>query len=368
MPSQIAHYLFAVDLARRLGGETSTTLTGALDPFLALGAQGPDIFLHNRKRRPAGLNYGIILHRKNAGLFCASLAHANRRESILSPVGAYTLGCISHVVLDRILHPYINVHAGWVEPKQPHTYGYRVNHPFLERIIDVTLLESRRHMTPEELDFASHIALDERYATPLLAAIRDGIRTATRRGGSDTDMLRRLSNAYKDALDYYRYTNKVDVSRAREALAESEEQLPFWLGIYHPPTLPDDIDFTNTGRKPWRHPCTGETYSSESVDDLYDRALAHAHMLFRATVETWEGARDAFEPSPPSSGSAVETAPGYRTDPRPPEGVSLEKLVGNGDLSDERNEGEPCTRRYFDVLPFERALSHLRAYILEAEL
>lgn len=368
MPSQISHYIFATDLARTLDSGTASALTGTLDPFLALGAQGPDIFLHNRKRRPAGLNYGIILHRKNAGLFCASLIRANNRESIASPEGAYTLGCISHVVLDRLLHPYINYHAGWVEPKQKHTYGYRINHPFLERIIDVKLLESRRRMTPDELDFASRIALDEDYATPLLAAIRTGIRTATRRGGSDTDMLHRLSNAYKDALDYYRYTNKVDVSKAREALAESEETLPFWLGIYHPPTLPADIDFTNTARTQWCHPCTGEAYSSESVDDLYERALAHARMLFRAAVEAWEGTREPFNSPTPDGSPAIETAPGHRTDPTPPEGVPLEKLIGNGDLSDERNEGEPCTRRYFEVLPFERALSHIRDYLLEGDV
>ncbi len=365
MPSHIAHYVFARELAERAFGEQAGALTNDFGSFLALGAQGPDIFLHNRHRRPAGLNYGIILHRKNAGLFCAALVRYRPRESVFSAEGAYTLGCISHVVLDRLLHPYINYRAGWVEPKQPETYEYRVNHPFLERIIDVALLRSRLEMTVTELDFASVISCDTPDAVRVLHLVRRALRAATRRGSRDLLLARRIRNAYHDAMSYYRHTNSVDLELARRELQNADEPLPFWLGIYHPPTLPDDIDFMNTRRLGWRHPCSGEPYSRESVFDLYERALPLGQMLFAAAAEAWEGARPTVSLSSPESAPVFQSAPGRTNDPIPPPAVSLERLIGNGDLSDERIEGEPCERRYFDVLPFEQALQHIRDYVLE---
>ena len=365
MPSHIAHYVFARELAERAFGERARALISEFGSFLALGAQGPDIFLHNRHRRPAGLNYGIILHRKNAGRFCGALVRYRPRESIISAEGAYTLGCISHVVLDRLLHPYINYRAGWVEPKQPQTYEYRVNHPFLERIIDVALLRSQLDMTVAELDFASVISCDTPDALRILHLVRRALRAATRRGSRDLLLARRLRNAYLDAMSYYQHTNSIDFELARRELAKAEEPLPFWLGIYHPPTLPEDIDFMNTRRVMWRHPCSGEPYSSESVFDLYDRALPHGRMLFTAAAEAWAGARPCLAHSPAGAQPPPETAPERMSSPEPPPEISLERLIGNGDLSDERIEGEPCERRYFDVLPFEQALQHIRDYVFE---
>ena len=366
MPSHIAHYVFARELTERAFGNGGSALLEEFDSFLALGAQGPDIFLHNRHRRPAGLNYGIILHRKNAGLFCAAIVRHHRQESIFSPEGAYLLGCISHVVLDRILHPYINYRAGWVEPKQPETYEYRVNHPFLERIIDVALLRSQLDMTVDDLDFASVISCETSAALRILHLVRRALRAATRRGSRDLLLSRRLRNAYLDAMSYYRHTNTIDFETARRELTIADEQLPFWLGIYHPPSLPEDIDFMNAEHLTWRHPCSGETYSSESVYDLYERALPHGQMLFTAAIEAWAGTRPTFARPSGETIPIAQTAPGRTTLTDPPQGVSLERLVGNGDLSDERLEGEPCERRYSDVLPFEQALRHIRDYVFEA--
>lgn len=400
MPSHFAHYIFARDLLNTLPETVAKSLNESCDSFLALGAQGPDIFLHNRHRRPAGLNYGIILHRKNSGLYCASLIRQFAHKPIDSPSGAFTLGSISHVVLDRLFHPYINFRAGWVEPKQPQTYSYRVNHPFLERIIDVKLLESRWGMTPNEFDFAHRVNCDTRTALPVLHAVRRALRAATRRGRNDMLLGRRIKNAYLDAMDYYRHTNSIDYARATREIRASEEELPFWLGIYHPPVLPPDIDFMNDARAWWRHPCSGNRYSNESVYDLYDRALSHGRMLYTAAYEAWYGSRpkravdesnetrelatgsrdgygfgsgyDAHGSDGPSGSDDARpgvniptTAPGTTTDPLPPHGLSVERLVGNGDLSDERIEGEPCERKHFEVLDFERTLRHIRSYVLE---
>ncbi|MFP4643733.1 MAG: zinc dependent phospholipase C family protein [Spirochaetales bacterium] len=343
MPSHISHYLFASDLVSRCLTEAdAATITTAFDAFLTLGAQGPDLFLHNRRRKPSGLTYGMILHRKSAGRFCASLVHSNRLKPLISPEGAYTIGWISHVVLDRILHPYINYRAGWVIPNHPETYRYRVNHVFLERTIDVMLLRARRNMDPEAFNFASKVEVDQQQARGLFASVREALVAATKRAENDSDLGRRIRNAYLDALDYYRAIDRLDRSRARVELERSEEELPFWLGIYHPIRLPEDIDFGNRAREPWRHPCSGEIYSNESIDDMYERGLDLAEGLIGRMQESWRGARECF--------AGTE--------------ASLERLVGDGDLSDERLEGDPCRRTTFSVLDFPRALREIRREIL----
>ncbi len=394
MPSHISHYLFASDLVQRtLPAADAAAVSADFDSFLCLGAQGPDLFLHNRRRRPSGITYGMVLHRKSAGRFCASLVETNRHKPLISPEGAYTIGWLSHVVLDRILHPYINYRAGWVIPKHPETYHYRVNHVFLERTIDVLLLREKRNMQPEEFDFASKVEVDPGEARGVFGSVREALVSSTRRGENDSDLSRRIRNAYLDAVDYYHAINTVDRRRARMELEFSDEELPFWLGIYHPICLPRDIDFGNRNRSPWRHPCSGEFYSTESVDDMYARGLGIAEQLVRRVREAWEGSRRCFDEPPLGRGSRTEAENSSETDTSTeaenisisgtgetasqgngatmaagqdsddPE-VPLERLIGNGDLSDERLEGEPCRRTTFSVLDFPRALREIRSEIM----
>ena len=84
MPAQILHSLFGEDVITgihsRLAGRYGIIADKALEkilyaykPAFVLGCQGPDIFYHSRQRRPVGLEYGSLLHRRGAGIFTAGL-------------------------------------------------------------------------------------------------------------------------------------------------------------------------------------------------------------------------------------------------------------------------------------------------------
>jgi hypothetical protein len=84
MPSQILHILFGEDLIaalhQRIAPRFGIVADKALEKIqiahktaFALGCQGPDIFYHNRQRRPVGLEYGSLLHRRGAGFLTAEL-------------------------------------------------------------------------------------------------------------------------------------------------------------------------------------------------------------------------------------------------------------------------------------------------------
>ena len=73
MPSQLAHMLLAEEACGLAFGSPSAFRDAPAHPFLVLGAQGPDIFYHNRRRKPSGLHFGALIHRKGYGRLTAAM-------------------------------------------------------------------------------------------------------------------------------------------------------------------------------------------------------------------------------------------------------------------------------------------------------
>lgn len=367
MPSHISHLLFAEDvLSETLPGLIETGNTD-LRSALVLGAQGPDLFLHNRHLRPSGLHYGIVLHRKGSGTFCASLldfALSNataERQRQTSCLKAYTAGYLTHIVLDRTLHPYINVHAGWREPGQPATYAYHMNHVFLERIIDTYLAIHLRGTHPRSIPMQSEVNLASNTAKFLLKAVAQAVVSSTRRGSQDPRLQRKIMNAYRDSAAYYEAIHNPDLLDARRRVQRSKTGTPAWLRFFHPLSLPPDLDLVNENRRPWRDPCSGLVMSSESVLDLYRRARGAATGLLNGFKAAWDGDIPVFSKQYRSTANA-----GDPLDESDRAGEGLEGLIGNGDLSDSRREGEPCRRVYMDVFDFPLVLRHAAQALIDA--
>src|SRR6056297_2211655 len=82
MPAHITHTIFAERAIK-----TAISRAGnAKQPFeieylfknyfnyLTLGAQGPDMFLHNQRTEPSAFEYGKLLHRRGYGRFIRHMA------------------------------------------------------------------------------------------------------------------------------------------------------------------------------------------------------------------------------------------------------------------------------------------------------
>ncbi|TVQ25446.1 MAG: hypothetical protein EA383_08425 [Spirochaetaceae bacterium] len=368
MPSHISHLLFAEDACDKTIPALTRHQNSDVRASFILGAQGPDLFLHNRRRRPSGLHYGIVLHRKGSGTFCASLLDyigtdpASGNESAEQTlIVAYLAGYLTHIVLDRVFHPYINVHAGWPVPGKPETYGYHMNHVFLERIIDTYLALRLRDTHPRDIPLQTEIQLTPAAMKSLLRALSHAVARSTRKGRRDPRLARKLVNAYSDSSAYYAAVNRPDIHEARARIEQSPGAIPGWLRLFHPLHLPPDVDLANEANHPWRNPCTGEIMSSRSVPDLYAHALAEAQVVLHALQSARFGGLPVYSDSYRSTDH-----PG---DPLPESGEhddSFEALVGNGDLSDERREGEPCRKTHMDVMDFSSILHHASRSIIDA--
>ena len=280
MPSHLAHWI----LARRVAEELLTPrharrLLARFGSFLALGAQGPDIFLHNHRRKPRGFHFGAVLHRKGNDAFIAQAAlhlhPTGTRNGLISAEGAYLLGYVTHVYLDRAAHPYINYHAGWrgvpdMAPERPFM------HSFLERLIDVQLAEFLGLGDARALEFAAAVDCGTLLPDSLMALLTSALRVSLIAAAEDPIVGARVQNAYQDSMAFYRFTDAPTMDYYREARRRELAGLTSarWLALVHPPAEMIGIDVLNRGGREWRHPCAPEVTSTASVPALFEAALS----------------------------------------------------------------------------------------------
>lgn len=344
MPSHVTHLLFAHDVVERSrhAGRLGTLLRRRAHPFLILGAQGPDIFYHNQRRRPTGLAYGSLMHRRAYGRAVASMWVAAREAGLEADswAGGWVLGFASHAILDRHTHPYINARAGWPVPGEPDTERFRYMHPFLERLIDVSLLEAKGGKHPNDIDFFSQVDCGADPPDAWVDLMTRALTATYAKAADDTRLADRLRSAYLDTMGYYRFTNFVDGPYLEEGLRreEAEDARRRWLSIVHPPNVPTDIDVLNLSHREWPHPCSSHERSTKSFPDLYAGALDEGVAMVDRIVAAWDEPTD-------SGRSIIETA------------------VGNWNLSDGRPTERPCPRRHADPLPLYEVQERIRESI-----
>lgn len=335
MPAHVTHRLFAEDSLRAAFGAEGDRIFREFGPFLTFGAQGPDFFYHNQRTKPSGLPFGKMLHRGRYGTMVRALVERSD-EGVHSPEGAFTLGFVTHAVLDRRTHPFIIYFSGWVEPRDPSTDRYYLCHAFFERIIDTAMLERRRGLEIGSYDFLRLVQCGREMPDRLAGLVAGALCDTFPKLRSDTLLtLTKVRNAYRDTIGFYGYTNPPD-RRTRELARELDlsdgARRRRRLALFHPYALPDGIDFLNDAHREWVHPSFRELRSTESFEELYDRAVEEAVPVLRVAAEALSGA---------ASAEAVEEA------------------VGNRNLNDGRSTGVPAPSRYSDPLPLPELLESM---------
>jgi hypothetical protein len=386
MPSQILHTLFGEDVItaiyQRLGSRFGLVADKALEKIrrdyrtaFVLGCQGPDIFYHSQGRRPVGLEYGTLLHRRGAGVFTAGLLtmglpdpppdeddiRQGRREKGINALGVYALGFMTHALLDREAHPYIMYKSQSAAGPRESGEGSRGpgsgegprgqgsgapagegrglperarrvrHHPFFERIIDVLMLKELRGEEASGWDQEALLAricetpplgLKELLARALVLAFPE-------RAGKDGKLMARIDNTFADCARFYRLT-----SPRRTALggaAGSDAAGRRVLEFVYPEQLDGDIDFLNLDKGPWYYPAGDRGEDRRSFPELYAGAVTQAAAILSPVIARY-----------------LET------------GIfpirEAAQAIGNGGLSIRDREGRPCAVTRSSPLPLDRVL------------
>lgn len=313
MPSHISHVLFAQRVLQ-LPQWTSASL--------AIGAQGPDIFYHNQRTSPRGLGIGISLHRHHYGRFCALLVEhfARQGHGPDSEAGVFLGAFMSHGILDRVLHPYINGLAGTFYPGFPETKRFRYAHPFFERVMDQVYASDLEGCAAQDLDFAQ--VFDQGPQIPPLIAqgLHHGVVHSMAKRAKDPELAQKIQNAYGDSRGYYLWSQ--EEARTRTAPSTSptvDDDTIRYIAILHPRALPRDM--LTKLELPWYLPAS-KSQIRITPTILWERALTMA-------TDTWKQVQDSWETmashSPPGDRDGVE---------------ELGEIIGNQSLSSESGESE----------------------------
>ncbi|MDR1025744.1 MAG: hypothetical protein LBL56_08455 [Treponema sp.] len=367
MPSQILHVLFGDDVIteiyRSLRGRFGLVADKALKRIrgdyrtaFALGCQGPDIFYHSQGRRPVGLEYGTLLHRRGVGVFTAGLLkmglpdpppdeediRQGRREKGINALGVYALGFMTHAVLDREAHPYIIYKSEGIPARFPAGEGSALPgssrrpryHAFFERIIDVLMLRELRGEEAASWDQEAVLArvcgepplgLKELLARALILAFPE-------RAGKDGKLGQRIDNTFADCAHFYRLSSPRRTSLAATPEGAAPEGVgPGTLAYVYPERLPGDVDFLNLEKKPWYYPAGDGGEDRRSFPEIYAGAVVRAASAISPVIAGY-----------------LET------------GIfpirEAGQAIGNGTLSIQDREGRPCAATRSSPLPLDRVL------------
>jgi hypothetical protein len=331
MPSQIAHQLFAEDVLREVLGESSYTANSRV---IAFAAQGPDIFYHNQRTKPSAYFYGRRIHKKNYGKLILEMVSSSDTRSALKNevVRAFILGFTTHALLDRETHPYIIYHAGWVEPFTRESRKFHRTHPFLERIIDVLLLEELRGVSLQEYDYSHQFNLED-VPEEIVEIVVEAIGKTYPKSKKTPISKESFRNAVRDALffihmtDPHREENKIEAFK-REKRNESSSRI---LALFYPDTIPEEIDFLNNKKATWIDPCKPTEKRNDSFLNCYKRALSKAVPIAETINRVIDGNGESEE---------------------------IERAVGNENLSDGRSTSG-CTPSVSDPFPLNEMLNEL---------
>ncbi|MGA2547303.1 MAG: zinc dependent phospholipase C family protein [Rectinemataceae bacterium] len=310
MAAQISHIIAGEQAFEKVMGRGSLGDDASLRdaaPFFRFGCQGPDIFYHNQRTKPSGLHYGALAHRRRFGSLVAGAAAAIPKGERVpeSPAGAYLLGLATHAAIDRATHPFIIYFSGWVDPSDPSTERFRGCHSFLERLLDMGLLERRLGLSPGEYGLSARLGLDHRANTrahtrgglradkAIIALWEAGLRAAYPRAtGADSYLDLRIGNALADARHFYKATDPA----ATAAGGRRED----WIGalggdegrrlipIVYPENAPKDMDTMNESGAEWEHPSGDGRRSKASYPELIDEGSQAAAQAISLVLCFWQ--------------------------------------------------------------------------------
>jgi len=264
VPSHITHALFGYKALEAAHIEVSSL------PYFTLGCQGPDMFLHGRTTNPSSIPIGRALHHSLFGNFIQamvqtahSIEHNWERE-----IDSFILGYITHALLDRATHPYINYVSGW-GPK------HHMCHPFLERLIDSWALPQVTQDTVALMDLGPDIP---QFLQAVLSSALEKVDLGTEYTSSQ------IKGSYHATMRILRFTDGWKPELIKQILEiEKEHGRRRLLGLLRPETIPP-LDFLNLEHKQWVHPIDETIVSNASFPELFGNGITKAKVVLSNVI------------------------------------------------------------------------------------
>jgi len=351
MPSQLLHTLFGEDvsaetyklLKTRMGEERFDTaakkvledIQNTHKKMFALGCQGPDIFYHSQVRRPVGLEYGTLLHRRGVGTLTALLLKTcipDKKKSD-DALRVYIMGFMTHAILDREAHPYIV----YKSDRPPPETKLERSHAFFERIIDVLML---KHLRGAEIISWDQDGMLSESCKKAPAALKELLHSTLvqaypERAGKDDKLKDRIENTFLDCAEFYHLTAPAN-TMVKKPVKRTFAIKKGHVAYLYPEELPTHIDFLNMKKRPWYYPAGESKEDTRSFPEIYcDAVNLASDSLLNIIVRSLE-----------HGNLPIEEAAAF---------------IGNGGLSIVDENGKPCALTRTEPLPLGEVLDEQAA-------
>ena len=268
MPDYATHYYFGQEVLSALPKNISAVIDQGLYDF---ALSGPDDWALYRFYIP-WLRHGKneraqFMHNQKCGDFLSSLI---KEPALFS----YTAGFLCHYVLDSTCHPYINAFSGEYLAT-PETIIYRGNHMAFEHAIDNSYLL-------EYSNFKKHPISKEMTGKLLPQSLEHLINKIYFNVFGWQDVFKDLNEAKKGLRTFLWFAE------------DPHKVLKVFTNLFSHPTLRAvpysrkyyaNADIRNVTHQQWHYPQAPDIISTESFDDLFEKAKRKAvHLISLAFV------------------------------------------------------------------------------------
>lgn len=282
MPNIIMHTIFADEIIEELG----LKLDDKQKQLFEIGANGPD-FLFFHGMNPAHFvndgtirKLGSMAHSEKINLFyemSLKCLEKEKDECIQNQMKAYISGHLCHWALDSIVHPYVFYRTGNCKGESSWWH-----HRF-ESLLDAIVLKVKREQTIQDYKVSQICDLSLEQARSIVRFYVPIAKNVYHMDIKPHQIWQSLQDwhAIQNIL-YDASGNKYKMISNIEHIFHKENALS---GLIVPNYPDDPFDVCNLLHKEWVHPCDDTITSTESIFDLYDRAIERARQVIELYMD-----------------------------------------------------------------------------------
>ncbi|MCF6136139.1 zinc dependent phospholipase C family protein [Pseudalkalibacillus berkeleyi] len=280
MPNVWTHIYFG---ERLLEKTRIFTLTDETRPYFNFGTQGPDPFFYHNFwpwKSSYVTEVGDRIHHENCGDFLMKLIEYTKQHTHDDKLVAFTTGFLTHHILDRNAHPYINYRSG--------TEGNR--HQKLEIIIDTLLMKREKGIETWNTPVNKQLAIGKTLHKPIEKMLEETIVTTfpdlheKMPEGYINQSYRHMQTALRVLFDPLGWKNKLLKDRVDPFSYQKEIA---------------EADYLNEQQTPWYHPAQPDEKHDETFMDLIEQAEKEGIDILNLLKSYWfdnnEGARELLK-------------------------------------------------------------------------
>lgn len=274
MPNLWAHIIFGEQVLIRIDQEKLISNPN-LKQIYNLGCQGPDFLLYHNfypwKKETRVADLGQLIHTRRCGQFLMEMIKHIAASPKDDPTVIYTMGFITHYVLDTHVHPYVFARSGYEKWK----------HQRFEVMMDTIIAQQLKDIATWK-EYAWKQIYVGKHLPASIVELFQQVTGAVFPEEHATMRLEDWDEAYRHIIQAHRLFR--DPYGIKRVLLMNQTD-PFIYKRKLPP-----IDVLNVSREAWAHPSDDTEIYTDSVWDLWEVALHEASNIFSQLISLLDGA------------------------------------------------------------------------------